>query len=500
MIAATAGAALAAYAPRAVPVGTVQNEFALDLYRHLVAAKSGDNLFISPYSIYAALAMTAEGARSKTAEEMGRALHLAAALRRQGGEAATRPWDFAPVHARLGELAAALQRGTGEGSGLSARVDSLHTALTGANAAAKQARDHGDSKGAIKHQQVAMQLADELNALLPEVDRYQLRIANALWADAGCAISPAFVAMLATHYGTGGVQGVDFRHDAEGARGRINSWAAEQTEQRIRDLLPAGSVNQLTRLVLANAIWFKGEWGEVFDSTQTRDESFRLAAGKSARVPLMHRELRSARYAAFRGDGSLFPTPREIDVAAREDPTGPQFYPGSGGFQIAELPYKGGGLSMVILLPHAPDGLATLERQLDAARLSAWIGALERRSTDVFLPRFRLEQGRELQAPLEAMGMKRAFVDGSAEFGGMTTSTNPADALSVSAVLHQAFLEVNEKGTEAAAATAVVMTRSARPVQAVPFVPTFRADRPFLFLIRDGSSGAILFMGRFVRP
>ena len=153
---------------------------------------------------------------------------------------------------------------------------------------------------------------------------------------------------------------------------------------------------------------------------------------------------------------------------------------------------------MVILLPQSADELAALEKQLDSARLSAWIGALEQRPTDVFLPRFRLEQGRELRATLEAMGMKRAFVDRSAQFDAMTASPNE---LFVSNVFHKAFIEVNERGTEAAAATAVVMEELAvKPISAVRFVPTFRADRPFLFLIRDAASGAILFVGRFVRP
>jgi serine protease inhibitor len=215
----------------------------------------------------------------------------------------------------------------------------------------------------------------------------------------------------------------------------------------------------------------------------------------------MHHELGGARYAAFRADGTLFPTPREVGLDSRDDPADPKLYPGDGGFQLAELPYKGGQLSMVILLPHSRGGLAALERQLDAGRLAAWISRLEHRRTGVYLPRFGLEQGRELRAPLEAMGMKRAFVSGSAQFDGMTAGTNPADALFVGAVLHKAFLEVNEKGTEAAAATAVVVPMlAAAPKRTMPFVPTFRADRPFLFLIRDGSSGAILFIGRFARP
>jgi serine protease inhibitor len=468
----------------------MEHNFALDLYRLIAGGEPNENVFLSPYSIFTALAMTAEGARGETADEMGRVLHLRGLAPRDSGG-----WDLAPVHAGLQEVATALQRGAGVGSGLSARIDSLRKALAEANAAATLAMDRRDWEGMETQQELKTRLAAELIALLPQVDRYELRMANALWADASYPISPDFVRALDTYYGTGGVQAIDYRHDAEGARWRINAWAADQTEQRIRDLLPAGSVGPLTRLVLANAIWFKGEWGEVFDPRATQEAPF--AGDSASRVPLMHHELEGARYAAFRADGTLFPTVREVRLYSHDDPADPKFYPGAGGFQIAELPYKGGGLSMVVLLPRSADGLGALEQQLDAARLSAWIRALEGRSTDVFLPRFRLEQGHGLRVPLEAMGMKRAFVNGSAQFDGMSSGTNPADALFVGAVLHKAFLEVNEKGTEAAAAIGLRYEHEESPHA---LVPTFRADRPFLFLIRDRSSGAILFIGRFARP
>ena len=487
-------------------VAKMQNAFALDLYRRLAGEPADENLFFSPYSIYAALAMTAEGARAETAQEMGRALHLPAALRRHAADAAARPWDFAPVHAGLGGIAAELRRGAGAAPGMQARVDSLRKALAGAEGAARQAAEQHDWERRDQQQALASSLAAELNELLPQVDRYELRVANALWCDARYALAPEFVRVAAAHYGTGAVRAVDYQHDAEAARGRINAWVADSTAQRIHDLLSPGSVGASTRLVLANAIWFKGEWAEEFDAQRTQEAPFRLAGGGEARAPLMNREIQGARYAAFRADGSLFPTPREIGLHTKDDPDDPKLYPGAGGFQLATLPYKGGTLSMVILLPHAPDGLAALARRLDAARLAGWIARLEPRATSVFLPRFRLEQGRGLRAPLEAMGMVRAFVDPAtgqgAQFDGMAASPDPADALFASAILHKAFLEVNEKGTEAAAATAVVMrlTSAPAPKPTRPFVPTFRADRPFLFLIRDGRSGAILFMGCFAKP
>ena len=158
---------------------------------------------------------------------------------------------------------------------------------------------------------------------------------------------------------------------------------------------------------------------------------------------------------------------------------------------MVELPYKGGELSMLVLLPHSSDGLAELEKRLDAARLAMWTAKLQKRRVDVYLPRFRLEQCRELNEPLRELGVRRAFANPAtghgAQFDGIAASTDPAQALFLAAVVHKAFLDVNEKGTDAAAATAVTMPVGASRMhpRSMPFIPTFRADRPFLFLIRD---------------
>jgi serine protease inhibitor len=172
---------------------------------------------------------------------------------------------------------------------------------------------------------------------------------------------------------------------------------------------------------------------------------------------------------------------------------------------MLELPYKGGEVAMLVLLPRSADGLEALEKQLTAENLAAWVGKLQQRGTHVFLPKFKVETKYDLGKTLQGMGMVRAFNDprtaDGAQFDGMSESQDPAQKLYISKVLHKAFVEVNEKGTEAAAATAVMMMmpKSAAPVS-VPFTPTFRADRPFLFLIRDRQSGSILFVGRMVNP
>jgi serine protease inhibitor len=486
--------------------GALQVGFALDLYHQLAGDQATGNLFFSPYSIYVALAMTAEGARSETADEMGRVLHLPAEDRRKGAEARVRPWDFTRVHAGLGQIAAELQRGTGEAPEVEARLRWLPTALAAANEAAKQAVARADWAEAKARGRLADSLATEMDTLTAPVKRYEIRVANALWGDTGFRFAADYARTLGLHYGTEGVRAVDFQHAPDGARREINDWVAAQTNQRIHELLSPEQVTSATRLVLANAAWFKGEWAVTFDPRSTRDLPFHTAVGAAARVPLMARwGMGGARYGAFRGDGSTFPTPREVPTSSPEDEDDPSLYPPTGGFQLVELPYKGGEIAMVVLLPRLPGDLRALEARLDDARFRKWLGALEMRAINVFLPRFHIEQGAEMSAPLQALGMRRAFTDPAnvraAQFEGMAADAGDAKSLFVGAVAHKAFLDVHEKGTEAAAATAVEIKATAlRQAPTRKFVPTLRADRPFLFLIRDVRSGAILFMGRFERP
>jgi serine protease inhibitor len=280
----------------------------------------------------------------------------------------------------------------------------------------------------------------------------------------------------------------------------------DQTNRRIKDMIPRDVLDEeskrLVRLILTNAIYFKGEWEEVFPQGQTKEDSFLLADQTKVRVPLMRKDhMASARYAAFRADGSRFPTPSHIDLN-RTDPD--EGYPDKQGLQLLELPYKGGTLSMVLIVPRSADGLAAIEKGLTASRLQGWIGSLQQRRTNVVLPRFKLETKYDLGKVLQQMGMPRAFRDprakDGAQFDGMTQTQDPAEKLYISKVLHKAFVEVNEKGTEAAAATAVIMAVPTAAPLSVPFVPTVRADRPFLFLIRDVPTGSILFLGRMTNP
>jgi serine protease inhibitor len=494
--------------PAVTAVVRSNSAFALGLYGRLRADHAGKNLFFSPYSVSGALAMVAEGARGETAEQMGKVLRFPEAARRGGEGAKLLPWDMAQVHTGLAALNNHFRAGSrGAPKAVREKIESLRKELQAAN---QQAAELGRARKwdeQAKAAQRSQALAAELNKLQSEYGQYELRVANALWGEKTYPFKQSYVDTIHKYYRTGGLFPVDFRNDYEGARRRINAWVEEQTANRIKDLIPADAVDEetkkLMRLVLTNAIYFKGEWAEVFPEGQTKDEDFLLAGGGKARVPLMRKGgMGSARYAAFRGDGTFFDTPARVPLGNVDEKA---VYPDARGFTVLELPYKGGEVSMVVLLPRSAGGLAALEKKLTAEHLTAWVGKLQQRGTHVYLPKFKVEAKYDLGKTLQGMGMVRAFNDprtaDGAQFDGMSQSQDPAQKLYVSKVLHKAFVEVSEKGTEAAAATAVMMAmpKSARP-PSVLFTPTFRADRPFLFLVRDRQSGSVLFLGRMVNP
>ncbi len=289
---------------------------------------------------------------------------------------------------------------------------------------------------------------------------FELSVANALWGQSGELFLDPFLSLTRQHYGAG-FRETDFRRNAEAARKTINGWVEEQTKKRIENLIPQGAVDSSTRLVLTNAIYFKGKWAKEFSKTSTSNEPFHVAAAETIKAPTMRQK----------GDFR---------------------YGMNNGVQILELPYKGDRLAMVILLPETNDGLPALEKSLSRDRLNAWITQASFAEVDVSLPKFKMTCQFSLAENLIAMGMTNAF-SRAADFSGI----NGKRDLSISAVLHKAFVDVNEEGTEAAAATAVIIRTTSIAVkkQAV-----FRADHPFLFLIRDTRSGAILFLGRVVKP
>jgi serine protease inhibitor len=284
----------------------------------------------------------------------------------------------------------------------------------------------------------------------------QLSIANALWAQEGDAFLPTFLRIANSDY-QANIGQADFKTHAEAARDQINRWAAQATKDKIKDILPPGSLTELTRLVLANAIYFKGAWAEPFEKAATSIQPFHLNATRQVNAPLMH---------------------HSTDVRYMENSD----------LQAVELPYVGGGLSMVVLLPRQVDGCGPLGDRLTPALIADTLRQMKRQEVRIFLPKFKLESSFKLNETLARMGMPDAFVWQQADFSGL----DGTKSLFISAVFHKAWCEVNEEGTEAAAGTAAVATRSMPPV--------FRADHPFIFLIRDTRFGSLLFLGRLADP
>jgi serpin B len=304
-------------------------------------------------------------------------------------------------------------------------------------------------------------LLSDLNAAH---DGYQLRVANALWAQQGYTFLDDFLALMKNDYGAGFNQ-VDFKGAPEPARLTINAWVEQKTDDKIKDLIGPGAINTKTRLVLTNAIYFKGDWQTPFDKAQTKDEDFHVSPAQNIKAPLMHR------------DGGFN-------------------YFNGGTFQALEIPYKSRELSMIVLLPNDVSGLPALEQSMTTSNTKQWLSQLRPASKVILtLPRFKMTQQFELNDTLSAMGMQRAFQKDGADFSGMIGKRE----LFISAVIHKAYVDVNEEGTEAAAATAVIVNRAMAMQRPQPPI-VFRADHPFVFLLRDNRSGGILFMGRVTNP
>ena len=363
------------------------NAFALDLYSVLKAEKG--NLFLSPYSITSALAMTYGGARGDTAKEMAKALHFTL------GADGTHP-AFAELHALLEKI---------------------------------------QEKGKV-----------------------QLHVANSLWPQEGRDLKAEYLNLIKQHYDAS-ITPVDYANAAEEACKTINAWVEERTKDNIKDLIRPGDLPPLTVLTLVNAIYFKGNWAKQFDPKDTTKSDFTLADGTKTQVSMMYQK-GNFRY-------------RQIE-----------------GAQLLELPYIGEELSMMFILPDKPDGLSRIETQFTAKNMDAWMSRLSRKTVKVYLPRFKVTWGAfELNKALHALGMRKAF-ESNADFSGMDQTGD----LFIGPVLHKAFVEVNEEGTEATAATAVQMPRNGGKTY------TFRAAHPFLFLIRENVRGTILFLGRLLEP
>jgi|SRR5579883_344503 len=361
------------------------NRFAIELYAKLRENEKG-NVFLSPYSVHTALAMTATGAKGNTRDQMVKVLHLPTA-----GNKILASGDIGRYYAH------------------------------------------------------------------PRKD-FELSVANALWGQKGFPWRPEWLGVLKERFG-GGFNEADFAANPDDERQRINKWVEEKTRDRIKELLLPPQVAKPTTMVLANAIYFKGNWATQFDKKKTANAPFKCDDKTTVNVPMMHASMKC----------------RLGNV---------------NGVTMAELPYRGGELAMLIVLPKTSEKLADLEKTLTPELFTKWRADLQNRDdVSVSIPKFKIEARYGLPGYLESLGMTDAFKAGVADFTGMA-SESPGR---ISQIVHKAFVDVNEEGTEAAAATAVVLADPGKPI-------SFKADRPFLFFICDTKHDTILFLGRVEKP
>jgi serpin B len=374
----------------------VEGNTAFALNLYQILKDEEGNLFYSPYSISEALAMTYGGARGETGKQMAAALQFQLAQNR------------------------------------------LHTAFNALDlelASRGEGAQGADGKG------------------------FRLNVVNAIWGQKDFAFTSQYLDLLAQNYGAG-LRIVDFIQKTEEARKTINDWVSQQTEERIQDLLPEGSVTELTRLVLTNAIYFNAAWASPFTKEATSDGQFNLLDGTQVTARMMKQTMKSYKYAE-----------------------GPNF-------QAVELPYDGNELSMVILLPQSGQ-FRNFEADL-SSQMAGIVSNLKSAHVNLTLLKFKIEGEFGLKKALSDLGMPVAFSELEADFSGMDGKKD----LHIQDVLHKAFVTVDEEGTEAAAATGVIVGTTSMPSN----IKDMTIDRPFVFLIRDISTGAILFMGRVMNP
>ena len=289
----------------------------------------------------------------------------------------------------------------------------------------------------------------------------EFRVGNRLWVQSGLHLTPSFIEVARTDF-HGGMAPVDFRRAPSSALGQINAWVSSQTHGKIPDLLHASDISGGTRLVLTNAVYFKGAWEKTFKEEETKPAAFYLGTGGTTQVRMMSQDASFA-------------------------------YAQTQGVQVLRLPYRGGKTSMVILLPERKTPLAQIAVQMNAPSFRSLLTKLRTTSVRLHLPRFIDRERLQLADDLQALGMKRAFHD--AQFDGITKD----EALYISQVIHQSFVQVTETGTEAAAATAIVLDSKGIHLPD-PDAVDFTADHPFLYFIMDEGSGAILFVGAVEHP
>lgn len=386
-------------------VANANNQFAIDLYNE-INKESNENIFFSPWSISTAVAMTYEGARGETANEIQNVFHF-------------------PI-------------------------------------------DDNSRRSSY---------AKMLNKLNKASGKYKLHTANAIWLQEDYPFLDDYKNTISRYY-LGEIKNLDFVKNPSGSSSKINNWVSKNTNNKIKDIVSPNMFNDLTRAVLTNAIYFKGKWEHQFDRDDTKPEDFTLESGQKIKVPMMRL------------------TDEDLDFNYAE----------SDGIQILEMPYQGDKVSMLVLLPRTDvsnsrfrgdenqpqiSSITELESLLTEEKLEEWRNKLRSQTVYIYMPKYKFETSYSLTDYLKMMGMEIPFKVGEADFSGMDGTNN----LYISDVLHKAYIDVYEEGTEAAAATVVMMQTLSAPMYV-----TFRADHPFIFIIQEKETGNILFMGKVNNP
>lgn len=369
-------------------LASANNDFGIALYQALDTENSKtDNLFIAPYSVSSALAMTWAGARGETASEMAKVLRFS-------------PDQFNP-----------------------------HDGIS------------------------------SLNSAFESLDHVTMNVANSLWPAEKFKLDPVYLDLMKKYYGVE-ITALDYAGETEASREKINTWVETETREKIKNLITPGALDPMTVLVLVNAIYFKGDWMTKFDPDRTVEGTFQCADGSKQTVSMMRQK-------------------KEFKYTEIED------------LKILEMPYIGDRLAMTLILPQDMKTLNAVETAITPDKLNRWFKQMRNVEVDVTLPKFKMEWGAtDITDALKSMGMRQAF-SGRADFSGMAKG----GGINIDMVLHKTYIEVNEEGSEAAGATAVILRKTAM----MPRIE-FTADHPFIFMIRDTGSGAILFMGRLMAP
>ncbi|XP_056099242.1 leukocyte elastase inhibitor-like isoform X1 [Rhinichthys klamathensis goyatoka] len=430
-------------------LSAANTQFSLDLFKKISGGNASGNVFFSPVSISSALAMVSLGARGNTAAQMNKVL----------GFNNPPPAQAMMQQAQKPQITCGVKVQHGPSMMQQTQKPQLPAELLKCPAQPVPGQKHED------------QIHSSFKKFMSELNKpgvpYVLSLANRLYGEQSYQFVEKFLNDAKSYY-EAGLEKVDFKSKPEAARVNINKWVEKKTQEKIKDLMPQGAIDEMTKLVLVNAIYFKGNWEKKFPKEATSDGQFKLNKNQTKPVKMMHQK-------------AHFPL---------------AFIPEMNS-QVLELPYVGKNLSMLIILPNemedATTGLQKLEKALTYEKLMEWTKpeVMRQQEVQVSLPRFKMEEKYDMKSLLISMGMEDVFDMQKVNLSGMSSNND----LVVSKVIHKAFVEVNEEGTEAAAATGVViMTRCLILPQ------VFNADHPFLFFIRHNPTKTILFYGRFCSP